>query len=308
MLHKLSLNLLKQFSSAAVPVISLLRPLCVFSPVTRRSFDPDKNIHNHHAFFLFLTLLQAGSSVQRKGSQAEIQEGMLCKWKWFRDWASHSSSTICGVWALQKTVAEVYCRHHGNMDLLSSWNFQLSLLVSCPIDFRVSLPFSLKAAASSLVTPGELAIETFSMDSSYPKEQLEGLELLVVRALLLIVFTVTKLQPFLSSLTHLSSQRPRQEASGISWPIPRWYSTKNLSVVMLCFCQKSGLVSVFSFPFPSLFTELQLLQKFHKSFLWHMPYEHMSSSCHMQITLKCKLNHFRIKHLTRDSFSQSPML
>lgn len=66
------------------------------------------------------------------------------------------------------------------------------------------------------MTPGELAIETFSMDSSYPKEQLEGLELLAVRALLLIVFTVTKLQPFLSSLTHLPSQRPRQEALGIS--------------------------------------------------------------------------------------------
>jgi len=72
----------------------------------------------------------------------------------------------------------------------------------------VSLPFASfppTAAASSLVTQGELAIETFSMGSSYPKEQLEGLELLTVCALFLILLTFIKLQSILSSLMHLAS-------------------------------------------------------------------------------------------------------
>ena len=125
-----------------------------------------------------------------------------------RDQTSCSSRTICRIWALQQAVAGVYGRHRDGRDLLLSSNHQLSPLESCPTDTVVSLPFSSfppKAAASSLVTRGELAIETFSMGSSYPKEQLEGLELLTVCALLLIMFTITKLQTVLSSLMHLAS-------------------------------------------------------------------------------------------------------
>lgn len=52
---------------------------------------------------------------------------------------------------------------------------------------------------------GELGMDTFSTGSSYTKEHLEGMELLTDRALFLIMFTITKLQPILSTLIHLAS-------------------------------------------------------------------------------------------------------
>lgn len=111
------------------------------------------------------------------------------------------------------------------------------------------------------MTLAELTIETFSVGSSSQKMG----ELLTVCALLLIMLTITKLQCILSDLMYLASLKPDRDLQAHPDPSPNNIQPKIFSLVILCFHKKSQLVSVFSFPFPSFFTELKVLQKFQET-------------------------------------------
>lgn len=140
------------------------------------------------------------------------------------------------------------------------------LLQVAPPALLCPFPFPLWTATGSLVAGTELAIETLQL----LKSQLEGLVLLTFCASFLTMFTITELKNSTEEHYTLGFIETRQEASSMSWPIPKWYRNKKLSAVILGFHQKSEPMSVLHLPFPFLFTESKALQKLQKTLLWHI--------------------------------------